>query len=182
MKFSRNLFSPILSSSPASALARLPRLAAPAVFSLTVITLLGTHSAQAVTKTWDAGAAASDWSTANNWNTNGVPAAADDVLFDNSSQATLENVYLNAAQSINSLTLGMTNNQAWSLGADNNTNPFTLALATGNITDGSPRCVGAPGGKGGLHPAKFASLAGWFLDSDLCRVAEVLLSVASNFW
>ena len=113
---------------------------------------------------------------------NGVPAAADDVLFDNSSQATLENVYLNATQSINSLTLGMTNNQAWSLGADNNTNPFTLALATGNITVGSPRCVGAPGGRGGLYHAKIASLAGWFPDSDLCWVAEVLSNVSGEFF
>ncbi len=87
-------------------------------------------------KTWDAGAGAGNWGSANNWNSNGVPGSGDDVRFDNTGQSPLEDIFLNGNRSINSLTIDLTagSNQNWNLGADDSNNAYTLTLATGNIS------------------------------------------------
>jgi hypothetical protein len=48
---------------------------------------------------------------------------------DNSQQSPLENIFLNGAQSIDTLTINLTAgpNQSWSLGADDATTAFTLS-------------------------------------------------------
>jgi autotransporter-associated beta strand protein len=109
------------------------------VFTLVALIFCAPYPAQALTKTWDAGSTTGDWNLGNNWATNGVPGSADDVLFDNSdlsSQPTLEDVFLNAGQSINGVTLNLTtaSNQNWHLGASGGSSAFTLTLATGNIS------------------------------------------------
>jgi autotransporter-associated beta strand protein len=106
--------------------------------SLSLLTLIVClpHNAQAVTKTWDAGSTTGAWQLGNNWFANGVPVSGDDVLFDNSVQATLEDIFLGAAQSINSMTINLTvgTNQNWNLGSHDGASAFTLTLATGNIS------------------------------------------------
>lgn len=59
--------------------------------ALTAVTILvfsliisPTRSAQAATKTWDGGGDGTSWSDANNWSDNAIPAAADQVILDNS--------------------------------------------------------------------------------------------------
>ena len=113
------------------------------------------HSAQAGAKTWVAGGATGDWGIASNWNSNSLPALADDVLFDNSGQSPLEDIFLSAPRTINSLTINLTagSNQSWNLGADSSINARTLTLASGNIsvlsTSGSGTYViGATSGTG----------------------------------
>jgi autotransporter-associated beta strand protein len=100
------------------------------------LTFCAPPSAQAVTKAWDGGSTTGDWNLQNNWDLNGLPVSGDDVLFDSSLQTPLEDIFLNAAQSINTLTINLTAgaNQSWNLGADNGTSGFTLTLATGNIS------------------------------------------------
>jgi hypothetical protein len=112
------------------------RISGVAIAFLLAFVVCGAHSASAVTKIWDGGSTAGDWNLQNNWDVNGVPTSADDVLFNNSGQSPLEDIFLNAAQSINSLTINLTAgpNQNWNLGADNGTSAFTLTLASGNIS------------------------------------------------
>jgi autotransporter-associated beta strand protein len=106
------------------------------VFILLAFVLCAPHNSHAAIKTWDADSTAGDWNLQNNWNLNTAPVAGDDVLFDNTAQSPLEDIFLNAAQSINALTINLTAgpNQNWNLGADNSTSPFTLTLATGTIS------------------------------------------------
>jgi autotransporter-associated beta strand protein len=98
------------------------------------LTVCASPSARAVTKTWDAGGPArGDWSSAANWNPNGLPGSTDDVLFDNSSTSPLEDIYLNASRTINSVTINLSSNQNWNLGAANSATPHTLTVANGII-------------------------------------------------
>ncbi|MBW8782084.1 MAG: autotransporter-associated beta strand repeat-containing protein [Verrucomicrobia bacterium] len=86
---------------------------------------------RAATKTWDGGAGTTAWGTANNWNANGIPGSADDVLFDNSSVATLPaSVSLGGAQSANSLAFSTGDTLSLVDGSGNR----TLTLTSGNIT------------------------------------------------
>jgi autotransporter-associated beta strand protein len=105
-------------------------------FTLLAILIAVPDSAQALTKTWDAGGATGNAGDLINWNTDGIPGAADDVLFDNSGQSPLEDIFLGAAPTVNSATINLTagSNQSWNLGAATNASPFTLTLATGNIS------------------------------------------------
>jgi fibronectin-binding autotransporter adhesin len=106
------------------------------IFTLFPLIFCIPHSTEALTKTWDAGSTTGDWNLQNNWNLNVLPGVADDVLFDNSVESPLEDIYLAASQSINSVTINLTAgpNQNWNLGADKSTSPFTLTLASGNIS------------------------------------------------
>ena len=61
-----------------------------------------TSSANAALKTWDGGGGNLLWTNATNWNPNGMPTAADDVVNDVSAQIT---VTLSANSTINSLLL-----------------------------------------------------------------------------
>ena len=94
------------------------------------------HSAQATTTTWGAKGAPDNWNSSSNWTGNNQAGPGDDALFDNSGQSPLEDIFLNAPQSINGLTINLTvgSNQNWNLGANNNTSAETLTLATGNIS------------------------------------------------
>jgi fibronectin-binding autotransporter adhesin len=96
----------------------------------------GIISAPAAIVTWVAGGNSGDATDGGNWNTGGVPGSGDDVLFDNTSQSPIDNIFLNGSATINSVTINLTaaSNQNWNLGAANDTNPFTLTLATGNIS------------------------------------------------
>lgn len=53
--------------------------------------------AQGATKTWDAGGNAGDASDERNWNSSALPGPSDDVLFDNSGQSPVEDIFLNGA-------------------------------------------------------------------------------------
>ena len=113
----------------------LPRLAF--VLALVALIFCASPRAQALTKTWDAEGATGDATIGNNWNTNGGPTAADDVIFDNSGQSPLEDIFLNGAAPVNGATINLTaaSNQNWNLGADDSSNlPFTLTLTTGNLS------------------------------------------------
>jgi autotransporter-associated beta strand protein len=96
------------------------------------VLLLGFEpEARAATKTWDGGAGTTAWGTANNWNANGVPGSADDVLFDNSSVATLPtSVSLGGSQAANSLSFSTGDTFSLVDGSGNR----TLTLTSGNIT------------------------------------------------
>ncbi len=52
------------------------------IFTITTLLLL-CFTAQTFAKTWDGGGNNLSWSTANNWNPNGVPAANEDIVFSN---------------------------------------------------------------------------------------------------
>lgn len=106
------------------------------VFSVLAV-IFATQTAQAATKTWNAGGPVGDWNNPNNWSGGGVPGSGDDVLFNNSAQVPLEEIFMKSDQSINSLTINLTSgsNQSWKLGSDDNKdNQCTLTLATGNIS------------------------------------------------
>jgi autotransporter-associated beta strand protein len=69
------------------------------------------------------------------WRADGVPTSSDDVLFDNAFRTTLQNVQLGGNSDVaNSLTIDLTTQQTWSLGATSGTSAATLTLTTGNIT------------------------------------------------
>lgn len=108
------------------------------VFSLTAAALFTfgvvSPSANAATATWDAGGGANDnWDyqsvpgTYDNWAGNLLPAAADDVIFQNVASAG-NSISLNGDRTVNSLTLNQTTNQNFSI--DNN----ILTVTSGSIT------------------------------------------------
>jgi fibronectin-binding autotransporter adhesin len=109
-----------------------------AVFSLTAAALFTfgavSPSANAATATWDAGGGANDnWDyqsvpgTYDNWVGNLLPAAADDVIFQNVAP-TGNSISLNGDRTVNSLTLNQTITQNFSI--DNN----ILTVTSGSIT------------------------------------------------
>jgi fibronectin-binding autotransporter adhesin len=106
------------------------------VFLLLGLIFYAAPKMQAATKTWDAGGATGDATSGSNWNSNGAPSPGDDVLFDNSGQSPLEDIFLNTSAIINQATINLTvgSNQNWNFGAANSTSAFTLTLATGNIS------------------------------------------------
>lgn len=80
---------------------------------------------------WDSGGTAGDWNSANNWSTNAVPSASDDLIFDNTLVGTLpSSIGLRGNRSANSLTF----NTGDSLALVNGTGNRTLTLTSGNIT------------------------------------------------
>jgi hypothetical protein len=105
-------------------------LAAAALFTFGVVS----PSANAATATWDAGGGANDnWDyqsvpgTYDNWAGNLLPAAADDVIFQNVA-STGNSISLNGDRTVNSLTLNQTITQNFSI--DNN----ILTVTSGSIT------------------------------------------------
>jgi autotransporter-associated beta strand protein len=102
-------------------------------FFLLAFGLCAPHNAHAATKTWDGGGAAGDATDVLNWNLNAYPTGADDLIFDNSGQATLENIFQNSSATVNGATINL-NNQNWSLGAANSASSFTMTLTAGNIS------------------------------------------------
>src|SRR5882762_6556734 len=58
----------------------------------------------AATSTWDGGGTTQSWGDAANWSPNGVPPAANDVVFA-SGFASGTNVHLNGNRTVNSLTI-----------------------------------------------------------------------------
>lgn len=71
--------------------------------SAIILVLMGLAGILHAAVTWDGGAGNSAWSSANNWNPNGVPTSTDDVVIDSSAPAT---IFLGAAnQYANSLTI-----------------------------------------------------------------------------
>lgn len=63
------------------------RISAFVLVTLGALFLFGTGTANAATKTWDAGGGDGLWGTPTNWNDNILPTNADDVVLDNSSVA-----------------------------------------------------------------------------------------------
>lgn len=106
------------------------------VFILLALIVCAPHSAQAATKTWDAGGSTGDATLGSNWAANGAPGAADEALFDNSWQSPLEDIFLNAAGAIDRVTINLTvgSNQNWNIGASSSSTGFTLTLGSGNIS------------------------------------------------
>lgn len=96
------------------------------------------------------------WATAANWAPDGVPTSTDDVVFDNVFRSTLQNIQLSGSGNnfpANSITLNLTTNQTWGLGASSGTTNATLTLTTGNITrnnttNNSLNTIGAVSGTG----------------------------------
>jgi VCBS repeat-containing protein len=91
------------------------------------------------TKTWDGGAATSNWGDAANWNPDGVPSASDDV-----SLTGANTINVNVAASTNDLTLNnasltLTVNSAQSLTVTGN---FTVTSGTLNTQAGFPTVSG----------------------------------------
>ena len=79
------------------------------------------------------------WNSASgfSWRADGVPTSADDVIFDNAFRNPLQNVQLGgsgATRSANSVTIDLTTDQTWVLGASSGPTNATLALTTGNLT------------------------------------------------
>jgi autotransporter-associated beta strand protein len=94
------------------------------------------------------------WGTSTAWSLDGIPTGSDDVVFDNVFRSTLQNVQLGGTtRAANSITLSLTTNQTWGLGATASSSNATLAITTGNITrnsttNNSLNTVGAVGGTG----------------------------------
>jgi len=73
------------------------------LFIVTLFALLGvSNNGWAATKTWDRGANTNNWSSANNWNPNGLPQAGDDVIIPSGYSVTLD---VNMPDILNSLTI-----------------------------------------------------------------------------
>ncbi len=119
------------------------------LLALTVIIFaIVLQTSQGATKQFDGGTSAdtatgtsTSWGSTNglSWRLDGVPTAADDVIFDNVFLPTLQNVQLGGSGSrvANSLTLSLTTDQTWSLGANSTGSSgttATLTLTSGNIT------------------------------------------------
>ncbi len=90
-----------------------------------VLALPGFDGASAATKTWDAGGGDLLWSTANNWNSNGTPAAGDTIVFA-SSFASGTAINLNGNRTIADLSITST--------TDFSLNNNTLTISSGDIT------------------------------------------------
>jgi autotransporter-associated beta strand protein len=94
------------------------------------------------------------WGVSSAWRPDGVPTSTDDVLFDNAFRDPLQNVQLGGANRVaNSITLSLTTDQTWSLGASSGIGNATLAITTGNITrtsttNNSLNTIGAVSGTG----------------------------------
>ncbi len=74
-----------------------------ALLLATIITLAVAPIASAITRTWDGGAGTLSWHDANNWDPDGVPGPADDVLIDVPAP-TIAITYSTGTSTINSLT------------------------------------------------------------------------------
>lgn len=114
-------------------------------------------NAPTATKQYDGnGGTSTVWATAANWAPDGVPLSTDDVVFDNTFRSTLQNVQLSGSGNnfpANSITLNLTTDQTWGLGASSGTTSATLTLTTGNITRNSTTnnsllTIGATSGTG----------------------------------
>ena len=85
---------------------------------------LGSPGAQAAIKTWDAGGGDQLWSTPNNWNTNGLPANTDTIVFASSFSSGTA-IDLAGDRTINLLSI--------TSATDFSLNNHTLTLSTGDI-------------------------------------------------
>jgi len=119
------------------------------VFRLLALTgLLLSGGALSAQVYWDGGGAADAWGTAANWNPNGVPGNASQVIFDNSFVSTLPTaITLGGNRSASSLTFDTTDDLALTNGSGSR----TLTLASGDITRTSA--------SGGTQTFSFATLA-----------------------
>lgn len=107
------------------------------LLSLSVITLAGSHSAQAATRTWD-GSTSGDWNEPTNWSGNSLPSANND----NASFAGAFGIGGTA------ITLGANQNTETlpiSTATDFSLNDFTLTLASGDITRSATTSANALG-------------------------------------
>jgi hypothetical protein len=90
-------------------------------------------------KTWDGGAGNSNWSSANNWNPNGVPATTDNVTIGNFS------VLLDASATVASLSVGSGGTAVLTISGNN---PNKTLTVTGNVTINSGATINATGNGG----------------------------------
>ena len=104
------------------------------------------------------GTSSGSWALPGNWAADGVPTSSDDVIFDNVFRNPLQNVNLaGGSQVANSISLALTTDQSWALGAQNDGGSTditaTLTLTTGeikrsNTANSSPNIIGATSGTG----------------------------------
>jgi autotransporter-associated beta strand protein len=129
------------------------------------------------------------WGTTTAWRADGVPTSTDDVLFDNAFRNPLQNVQLGGSTTrvANSLTIDLTTNQTWALGATATSSDSTLTLTTGNITrnneaaNSSVVTIGATTGSGiGSGILTLATSATGFTftnsDTDATLAIEAIIS------
>jgi hypothetical protein len=92
----------------------------------------------AETKTWDGGGTDANWSTAENWNPDGVPAVGDDIIFSSGKSSTIDGSFNNE---IGSLTISgysniITLSNDLSLSGDFSQSSGTISYSSGTLTVG----------------------------------------------
>ena len=155
-------------------------------------------SALTVIKQFDGnGSIGGSWGFAPNWSPDGVPTSSDDVVFNNAFRNPLQNVHLSGSSQVaNSLNLELTTNQAWALGANDNSGggaislAATLTLTTGVIkrsdtTNNSVNNIGASGTGSLVGVTTLATTAGGFLitndDTNGTLQIDATISGANKF-
>jgi len=94
------------------------------IFIIATLLLLSFSVQTSAQKTWDGGAGTLDWSTANNWNPNGVPTGSDDVLFDG------QNLIISNVTNSTFAKLRLINNSSITLRPGNGNRTVTVTSAT----------------------------------------------------
>lgn len=74
----------------------------------TVLVLVANLPLQAATKTWDGGAATSNWADAANWNADGAPTSSDAIVLDNSSVTPVPQINAQSGANCGTLTINGT--------------------------------------------------------------------------